>query len=116
MHAMDGDNSYHVILGRPWLKAHKVMASTYHQCLKAVWRGRPMTIKATRMPYDKGELHYVEVALYQKFKPEGENRILFFNATILEQEEDDNGEVIEFERHPKIRWFTKLDGRVAYEF
>ena len=30
MHVMDGDTSYHVILGHPWLKAHKVVASTYH--------------------------------------------------------------------------------------
>ena len=26
MHVMDGDTSYHVILGRPWLKTHKAMA------------------------------------------------------------------------------------------
>lgn len=28
---MDGDTSYHIILGYPWLNAHKAMASTYHQ-------------------------------------------------------------------------------------
>jgi len=30
MHVMDGDTSYRVILDCPWLKTHKVVASTYH--------------------------------------------------------------------------------------
>ena len=33
---MDGDTSYHIILGHPWLKAHKVVDSTYHQSVKAI--------------------------------------------------------------------------------
>ena len=75
-----------------------------------------MTIEATRMTYDRVELHYTEATLYQEFEPEGENKILPFNATILEQEEEDDGEVIEPKRPPKIRRTTKPDGRVVYEF
>ena len=59
------------------------------------------------MPYDKVELHYAEAALYQEFEPQGENRILPFNATILERDEEDDGEVIELKRPPKIRRITK---------
>jgi len=59
------------------------------------------------MPYDKVELHYAEAALYQEFEPQGENRILPFNATILERDEEDDGEVIESKRPPKIRRITK---------
>ena len=55
MHVMDGDTSYHIILGLPWLKVHKAVAFTYHQCVKAVWRGRLVTIKATRMLDDRVE-------------------------------------------------------------
>ena len=40
MHVMEGNTSYHIILGRPWLKAYKVVASTYHQCVKAIWRNK----------------------------------------------------------------------------
>ena len=69
MHVMDDDTSYHIILGCPCLKAHKAMASTYHQCVKVVWKGRLVTIKATSMPHDRAELHYAKVALYQEFKP-----------------------------------------------
>ena len=113
---MDGDTSYHVILGHPWLNAHRAVASTYHQCVKAIWRGRPLTIEATKIPFDRVELHYAEVALYQEFEPEEENRVLPFNATILEQEEDGDEEVIKFERPPKISRITKPDGKVVYEF
>ena len=43
-----------------------------------------MTIEATRMPFDREELHYVEAALYQEFELEGENKVFPFNATVLE--------------------------------
>ena len=66
-----------------------------------------MTIEATRLPYDRTKLHYAEVDLYQEFEPDGENKILPFNATILEREEEDDGEVIESKRPSKIRRITK---------
>ena len=61
-----------------------------------------MAIKATRMPFDRAKLHSVEAALYQEFEPERENKFLPFNATVLEHNEDDNEEVIESKRPPKI--------------
>ena len=66
MHVMKGSTSYHIILGRPSLKAYKAMASTYRQCVKAVWRNKQVVIEATRMPFDRVELHFAEVALYQE--------------------------------------------------
>ena len=66
MHVMKGSTSYHIILGRPWLKAYKAMASTYRQCVKDVWRNKQVVIEATRMPFDRVELHFAEVALYQE--------------------------------------------------
>ena len=86
----------------------------YHQCMKAVWRGRPMIIEATRIPYDRVELHYAEAALYQEFEPKGENIILPFNATILERGEEDDGEVIKLKRSPKIRRTAKPNDKVVY--
>ena len=75
-----------------------------------------MTIEATRMPYDREKLHYVEAAMYQEFEFEGENKILPFNSTVLRSVEEDEGEAIEPDRPPKIRMITKLDGKVIYEF
>ena len=37
------------------------------------------------MPYNRAKLYYAEVALYLEFKPEGENKILPFNAIVLEK-------------------------------
>lgn len=42
--------------------------------------------------------------------------ILPFNATVLEREEEDDGEIVELERPPKMRRTTKPDGKVDYEF
>ena len=81
-----------------------------------LFKGRPMTIKATWMPFDRAELHYAKVALYQEFEPKGENRVLPFHAFVLEQEENGDGEVIESKRPFKIIRITKLDGKVIYEF
>ena len=36
MHIIEGNTSNHIILDRPWLKEYKAVASTYHQCVKAV--------------------------------------------------------------------------------
>ena len=38
MHVIEGNTSYHIILGHPWLKVYKAMTSTYHQCVNAIWR------------------------------------------------------------------------------
>lgn len=62
VHVMDGDTSYHIILGHPWLKAHKAVDSMYHQCVKAIWRGKLVTIEATRIPYDR--LDFLSMSLY----------------------------------------------------
>ena len=75
-----------------------------------------MTIKAIRTPYDRAKLYHAMATLYQEFKPKGKNRILPFNATVLEKGEEDDGEVIEPERPPKIKRTTKFDGKVVYEF
>ena len=116
MHVMKGNTSYHIILGHPWLKAYRVVASTYHQCVKAIWKNKQVVIEATKMPFDRAELHFIETALYQEYEPEGENRILPFNPIALQAEGEDDGEVVKPERSSKIRRVTRLDDRVVYEF
>jgi len=32
--------SYHILLGRPWLHKHRLIPSTYHQCMKGRMNGR----------------------------------------------------------------------------
>ena len=113
---MEGNSFYCIILGRPWLKAYKAVASTYHQCVEAIWRNKQVVIEATKMPFDRVEFHFAEVALYQEYELEGENRILPFNPITLQMEEEDDCEVVELEKPPKIRRVTRPNGQVIYEF
>ena len=68
------------------------------------------------MPFDRVEFHFAEVALYQEYELEGENRILPFNPITLQMEEEDDGEVVELERPFKIRRVIGSYGQVVYEF
>jgi hypothetical protein len=61
-HVLDGAASYHVILVRTWLHMHKAMNSTYHQCMKAIWKGKEVTIPATPAHFDELEAYFFEAA------------------------------------------------------
>ena len=43
-HVINSPISYHALLGRPWLHKHKLMPSTYHQCVKGRFNGKPIHI------------------------------------------------------------------------
>ena len=116
IHVMEGNTSYHITLGYPWLKVYKAVVSTYHQYVKAVWGNRQVVIKATRMPFDKAELHFAEATLYQEYEPKRENRILPFHPIALQRKEENDSEVVEPKRPSKIKRITRLDGNVVYEF
>ena len=51
------------------------------------------------MPFDRTKLHFVEVALYQEYETEGENRILPFNPIAFQVEEEGDGKVIDKKSH-----------------
>ena len=51
------------------------------------------------MPFDRTKLHFVEIALYQEYELEGENRILPFNPIALQVEEEGDGEVVDKKSH-----------------
>jgi hypothetical protein len=45
-HVIDFSVSYHVLLGHPWLHKHKLVSSTYHQCVKGRLNGKPIRLPA----------------------------------------------------------------------
>ena len=63
-HVVNAETPYHVLLGRPWLHKHKLVSSTYHQCVKGRLNGKPIRIAANSCPFDQTEAHFVKVALY----------------------------------------------------
>ena len=72
-HVIDSAVSYHVFLGRPWLHKHKLVSSTYHQCMKGRLNGKPIRILANNTPFDETEAHFVDVAFYEDLTPAGES-------------------------------------------
>ena len=43
--------SYHILLGRSWLHKHRLIPSTYHQCVKRTLNGRMIQITANPSPF-----------------------------------------------------------------
>ena len=71
-HVINSPISYHALLGRPWLHKHKLMPSTYHQCVKGRFNGKPIRIPANTTPFDLSEAHYFET-FYDELTPSGED-------------------------------------------
>uniref|UniRef100_A0A2N9GGD8 Uncharacterized protein n=1 Tax=Fagus sylvatica TaxID=28930 RepID=A0A2N9GGD8_FAGSY len=70
------ETPYHVLLGRPWLHKHKLVSSTYHQCVKGRLNGKPIRIAVNSCPFGQTEAHFVEAALYDDLASTGEPSIV----------------------------------------
>uniref|UniRef100_A0A2N9HPJ3 Reverse transcriptase n=1 Tax=Fagus sylvatica TaxID=28930 RepID=A0A2N9HPJ3_FAGSY len=82
-HVVNAETPYHVLLGRPWLHKHKLVSSTYHQCVKGRLNGKPIRIAANSCPFDQTEAHFVEAALYDDLSIHGRaiHREAMWNTT-----------------------------------
>ena len=72
-HVINSELSYHVLLGRPWLHKHRLIPSTYHQCVKGRLNGRPVRIPANHNPFSQREVNFVETMFYDELEPDDEN-------------------------------------------
>ena len=91
-HVINSKLSYHVLLGRPWLHKHRLIPSTYHQCVKGRLNGRPVRIPANHNPFSQREVNFVETMFYDELKPDDENPTPGTSgAPILEEEEEKGG-------------------------
>jgi len=68
-HAIDDKMSYKLLLGRPWLHEHEIVASTLYQCLK-YYRGRERKINGSVKPFTKAESHFADVRFFEKVIPQ----------------------------------------------
>uniref|UniRef100_A0A2N9G179 Reverse transcriptase domain-containing protein n=1 Tax=Fagus sylvatica TaxID=28930 RepID=A0A2N9G179_FAGSY len=87
-HVVNAETPYHVLLGRPWLHKHKLVSSTYHQCVKGRLNGKPIRIAANSCLFDQTEAHFVEAALYDDLASTGEPSIVRPCGTPLPAWED----------------------------
>ena len=88
-HVINAEVSYHVLLGRPWLHKHRLIPSTYHQCIKGRLNGRPVRIPANRNPFSQGEVNFAETMFCNELEPDDESPTPGTpGALILEDEEE----------------------------
>uniref|UniRef100_A0A2N9ENN0 Integrase catalytic domain-containing protein n=1 Tax=Fagus sylvatica TaxID=28930 RepID=A0A2N9ENN0_FAGSY len=122
-HVVNSEVPYHVLLGRPWLHKHKLISSTYHQCIKGRLNGKPIRIAANPSPFDQTEAHFIEAALYDELSTE-EPPIIKPSGTPLPDWEDirndpdvDLREVLERKKKRKERaWDLIAHGKkVPYQ-
>ena len=74
-HVIRTEVSYHVLLGRPWLHKHRLVPSTYHQCVKGRLNGKMIRVAANPSPFEQTEAHLVETMFYDQWAPSGENMV-----------------------------------------
>ena len=87
-HVIRTEVSYHVLLGRPWLHKHRLVPSTYHQCVKGRLNGRVIRIAANPSPFEQAEAHLVETMFYDQWAPFGENLVSKPRGTFVPRLED----------------------------
>ncbi|KAJ1379934.1 Retrotransposon gag domain [Sesbania bispinosa] len=68
---VEGDPSYHLLLGRPWIHLHQCIPSTLHQCVKSNFRGREIEIQGVRVSFEATESHLIDAALFDELAPPG---------------------------------------------
>ncbi|GKU96143.1 hypothetical protein SLEP1_g9414 [Rubroshorea leprosula] len=82
-YVIDAEVSYHILLGRPCLHQHKIVPSTYHQCVKGRLNGRVFRISANPLPFDQIETHFVEISFYDELAPSGEAMVSRLGGIVL---------------------------------
>lgn len=90
-HVIDTQTSYHLLLGRPWIHRYKAVPSTYHQCLKAVWKGKKVLINATNIPFTRDEAQFSEAQYFDELAEDGEAIIVRPRGVQLSAWEDLEG-------------------------
>ena len=87
-HVVRTEVSYHVLLGRPWLHKHRLVPSTYHQCVKGRLNGRMIRTATNPSPFEQVEAHLVETMFYDHWAPSGESSIAKSRGTFVRRWED----------------------------
>ncbi|KAJ1377405.1 Ribonuclease H superfamily [Sesbania bispinosa] len=87
---VEGDSSYHLLLGRPWIHLHQCVPSTLHQCIKSNFKGRDIEIPGVRAPFEANEAHFIDASLFDEVAPPGSSAI----ETRMEDPLQERGEFI----------------------
>ena len=72
-HVINVEVSYHMLLRHPWLHKHRLIPSTFYQCINRRLNGRPIRIPANHNPFSQGEVNFAETMFYDELEPDVEN-------------------------------------------
>jgi len=64
-HIIDSKTSYKLLVRRPWLHEHGIVASTLHQCLK-YYRGGERKINGDARIFTKAESHFADAKFFEE--------------------------------------------------
>ena len=70
---INGESSYHILLGHPGVHLHQCVPSTLHQCVKSSFKRKDIEILATKAPFDASEAHLVDTAMFEEVVLPGVN-------------------------------------------
>lgn len=87
-HVVKTDLSYYILLGKPWLYKQRLIASTYHQCMKGRLNGRMIRIAANLSPFEHVEAHLVRTMFYDEWAPSKESSVFKSTGTFVPKWED----------------------------
>ncbi|KAJ1437623.1 Ubiquitin-conjugating enzyme, E2 [Sesbania bispinosa] len=71
----EGDSSYHLLLGRPWIHLHQCVPSTLQQCIKSNFKGKDIEIPGVRAPFEAIKAHLIDASLFDEVAPPGSSAI-----------------------------------------
>ena len=74
-HVVKTEVSYHVLLERPCLHKHRLVPSTYHQCMKGRLNGRMIRIAENPSSFEQANVHLVKTMFYDQWAPSGESSV-----------------------------------------
>lgn len=80
--------SYHVLLGRTWIRRHKAVPSTFHQFVKVLWKDKKIHICAINSPYQQDEARLPKAAFFDKLAEDVEVTPCLPQSTSLRVWED----------------------------
>ena len=67
---------------------HRLVPSTYHQCVKGMLNGKMIHIAANPSSFEQAEAHLVETMFYDQWALSGESSVLNPQGTFMPRWED----------------------------
>ncbi|KAJ1378901.1 Aspartic peptidase domain superfamily [Sesbania bispinosa] len=72
---VDGDSSYHLLLGRPWIHLHQCVPSMLHQCVESDFMSKEIEIPGVRSPFEVSKSNLIDASFFNEMAPLGSSKL-----------------------------------------